>query len=62
MHSRHEIAVAMTPRHADAAHTNVKRNVAPQGVFGTVHKRPSWASMIDRQIDRPIPIPLVFVV
>ena len=31
-------------------------------MFGAAHNRPSWASMIDRQIDRPIPMPSGFVV
>ena len=34
----------------------------PLGVFGANHSRPSWASMIARQIDRPIPIPSDLVV
>jgi len=29
----------------------------PSGLFGATHNRPSWASMIERQIDRPSPIP-----
>ena len=36
-------------------------NRAP-GVLGTTHNRPSWASMIERQIDSPIPMPPDFVV
>ena len=28
----------------------------------SAHSRPPWASMIDRQIDSPIPTPLDFVV
>ena len=36
--------------------------MAPRGVFGAAHNRPSWASTIDLQIDRPIPIPSGFVV
>ena len=35
---------------------------APSGLFGATHNRPPWASMIERQIDRPIPIPPDFVV
>ena len=37
-------------------------NTAPLGVFPTNHNRPSWASMMERQIDRPIPMPSGFVV
>ena len=37
-------------------------NTAPLGVFPATHNRPSWASMIERQIDRPIPMPSDFVV
>ena len=40
----------------------VNRNTAPRGSFASVHNRPPWASMIDRQIDSPIPTPLDFVV
>ena len=31
-------------------------------MFGDTHNRPSWASMIARQIDRPIPMPSDLVV
>jgi hypothetical protein len=41
---------------------NVNRNTAPRGAFTSAHNRPSWAWMIDRQIDSPIPTPLDFVV
>ena len=40
----------------------VNWNTVPQGSFAVAHSRPPWASMIDRQIDRPIPTPLDFVV
>jgi len=40
----------------------VNRNAAPLGSFASAHSRPPWASMIDRQIDSPIPTPLDFVV
>jgi hypothetical protein len=40
----------------------VNRNTAPRGAFASAHSRPPWASMIDRQIDSPIPTPLDFVV
>jgi hypothetical protein len=37
-------------------------NAAPRGSFASAHSRPPWASMMDRQIDSPIPTPLDFVV
>ena len=40
----------------------VNWNIAPRGRLASAHKRPPWASMMDRQIESPIPIPLVFVV
>jgi len=40
----------------------VKRKVAPGPWFGTAHNRPPWFSMIDRLIERPIPMPPPFVV
>jgi hypothetical protein len=40
----------------------VNRNIAPGGSFASAHSRPPWASMIDRQIDSPIPTPRDFVV
>ncbi len=40
----------------------VNRNTAPCDAFMSAHSRPPWASMIDRQIDSPIPTPLDFVV
>ena len=40
----------------------VNRNMTPPGWFASAHSRPPWASMMDRQIDSPIPVPLSFVV
>jgi hypothetical protein len=40
----------------------VNSNVAPRGTFALAHNRPPCASMIERQIDRPIPMPADFVV
>ena len=40
----------------------VNSKVAPWGTFALAHRRPPCASMIDRQIDRPIPKPPDFVV
>jgi hypothetical protein len=40
----------------------VNRNTAPRDAFMSAHSRPPWASMIERQIDSPIPTPLDFVV
>jgi len=40
----------------------VNWNTAPRGLFASAHSRPPWASMIDRQIDSPIPVPLDLVV
>src|SRR3546814_3429544 len=40
----------------------VNRNVTPPPSFGATHSRPPWASMIDRLIDRPSPMPLLLVV
>src|SRR6202023_2048083 len=36
--------------------------MAPSGLFGAAPNRPSWASMIERQIDSPIPMPPDLVV
>jgi hypothetical protein len=36
--------------------------VAPWGTFAVAHSRPPWASMIERQIESPIPMPLDLVV
>jgi hypothetical protein len=35
----------------------LNRKIAPASFAGSVHMRPLCASMIDRQIDNPIPIP-----
>src|SRR6516164_5158880 len=36
--------------------------MAPRGRLGVTHNRPPWASIIDRQIDSPIPMPCDLVV
>jgi hypothetical protein len=36
--------------------------IAPHGTFGLAHNLPPCASMIDLQMDSPIPIPVAFVV
>src|SRR2546426_271675 len=33
------------------------RKLAPAPWFDSAHKRPPWASMIEREIDKPIPMP-----
>src|SRR5882672_810185 len=40
----------------------LNRKVAPGPWFGSAHNRPPWASMIERLIASPIPIPWGFVV
>jgi hypothetical protein len=40
----------------------VNLNTAPRGSFASAHNRPPWASMMDLQIDKPIPTPLALVV
>jgi hypothetical protein len=40
----------------------VNANTAPRGSFASAQSRPPWASMIDRQIDSPVPVPLDLVV
>jgi hypothetical protein len=45
-----------------SALAKVNRNSAPRDAFPSAHSRPPCASMIDRQIDSPIPTPLGFVV
>jgi hypothetical protein len=40
----------------------VKRTSAPCGARGATHKRPPWASTIDRQMASPMPSPSGFVV
>ena len=47
--------------HAPSA-GSINQKTAPCGLFGATHTRPSCASIIERQIDRPIPIPPDFVV
>ena len=43
--------------------TGVKNlKIAPRGSFASTHNRPPCASMIERQIDRPIPKPVGLVV
>ena len=49
-------------RHAELLPCKVNWNTAPRGMFGDTDKRPSWASMIARQIDSPIPMPSDLVV
>ena len=41
---------------------NSSRNTDPCKAPADAHKRPLWASTIDRQIDRPTPMPEGFVV
>ena len=48
--------------HFSSALGSVNRNAAPQGALASAQSRPPWASMMERQIDKPIPVPLVFVV
>jgi hypothetical protein len=36
--------------------------VAPWGAFAVAHSRPPWASMIERQIESPLPVPPDLVV
>src|SRR6516162_596480 len=36
--------------------------MAPRGRLAVIHNRPPWASMIDRQIASPIPMPCALVV
>jgi hypothetical protein len=40
----------------------VNWKLAPRGTVAAAHTRPPWASMIERQIDSPIPIPPGLVV
>src|SRR6266851_7914318 len=40
----------------------LNRNVAPWGMFAVAHIRPPCASMIERQIDSPMPMPPGLVV
>ncbi|BCG94114.1 hypothetical protein MesoLj131a_29780 [Mesorhizobium sp. 131-2-1] len=40
----------------------VNWNMAPVGAFVSAHNRAPWASMIERQMDSPMPVPLGFVV
>jgi hypothetical protein len=41
---------------------SVNWKTAPHGSFALAHSRPSWASMIERQIESPSPRPLGLVV
>ena len=50
-------------RHAmDGETGREKLKVAPRGSFDVAHSRPPCASMIERLIDSPIPVPSGFVV
>src|ERR1700722_2995009 len=40
----------------------VKLKMLPYGIFLAAQIRPRWASMIDRHIESPMPMPLCFVV
>jgi hypothetical protein len=40
----------------------VNWKLAPRGTVAAAHTRPPWASMIERQIDSPMPIPPDLVV
>src|SRR5712671_5340756 len=40
----------------------VNRNRAPCDACPVAHSRPPWASMIERQIESPMPMPFDFVV
>jgi hypothetical protein len=40
----------------------VNWKTVPDGSIASAQSRPPWASMMERQIDSPIPIPLRFVV
>src|SRR6202795_140375 len=40
----------------------LNRKTAPWGTFAVAHIRPPCASMIERQIDSPMPLPLDLVV
>ena|SRR5213593_3607511 len=44
------------------AEGSVNAKVAPDPLFGSAHIRPPWASMIDRLIASPMPMPFGFVV
>ena len=48
--------------HDAACQGRVNRNVAPCGTFPSAQMRPPCASMIERQIDSSIPMPLGLVV
>ena len=59
----HQLPVWYTPNDdVEEAGQTVKRNVAPGPSLGTAHNLPPWFSMIERLIERPIPIPARFVV
>src|ERR1700686_2953155 len=47
---------------ASAFTGRVNCNVAPWGTFAVAHSLPPWASMIERQTESPIPMPLDLVV
>jgi hypothetical protein len=49
------------PPHALAA-GRVTKNVAPWSLLLEAHNRPPWASTMERQIERPSPVPDDFVV
>src|SRR5262245_21993034 len=60
-------SLSIVVSHPNAIHEaftpgSVNRNTAPLGSFLSAHSRPPWPSMIDRQIDSPIPTPLDLVV
>jgi FixJ family two-component response regulator len=45
-----------------SARGNVNRNTVPCGSFASTHSFPPWASMMERQIESPVPVSLDFVV
>jgi hypothetical protein len=50
------------PTSISTAASRTNRKTAPSGMLGLTYNRPLWASIIDRQIDRPMPTPSDFVV
>jgi hypothetical protein len=60
--SRRCLRLSFTKRYSIVWAGKVNWNMVPRGSFARGHSRPSCASMIDRQMGRPIPMPVAFVV
>src|SRR5258708_1910738 len=59
---RRRLPGAMRPGNRDLSTGSAKWKIAPCGVSGGAQTRPLWAWMIERLMDRPMPMPPGLVV